>query len=157
MRPMTVLLAAAALAVALYLAAVATLFVAQRRFVFVPGGPAATAAEAGLAPDFRDVVLDTADGERLAAWWKPPAPGRAVVLYLHGNGGSLWNRRFRAEALGREGRGVLLLTYRGYPGSTVRPPRAVSASTRTPPGDGSAPTNPAGSRSTANRSAAASP
>jgi hypothetical protein len=51
--------------------------------------------EAGLA-GFLDLGLPTPDGERLVAWWKPPQPGKALILYFHGNGGSLWNRRLRA-------------------------------------------------------------
>jgi uncharacterized protein len=42
-------------------------------------------------------------------------------LYFHGNGGSLWNRRFRAQALTTSGRGVLLVAYRGYSGSSGTP------------------------------------
>ena len=55
------------------------------------------------------------------AWWKPPQPGKALVLYLHGNGGSLWNRRLRAQALTASGRGLLMISYRGYSGSTGTP------------------------------------
>ena len=55
------------------------------------------------------------------AWWKPPQPGKALILYFHGNGGSLWNRRFRAQALTASGRGLLMVSYRGYSGSTGAP------------------------------------
>jgi fermentation-respiration switch protein FrsA (DUF1100 family) len=55
------------------------------------------------------------------AWWKPPEPGKALILYFHGNGGSLWNGRFRAQALTASGRGLLMISYRGYSGSTGSP------------------------------------
>lgn len=110
-------------ALLLYLALVAVLYTQQRRFLFLASRLRTSVAEAGL-PDFRDVVIETADGERLAAWWKPPEPGRALILYFHGNGGSLWNRRERARLLVRDGRGLLLVSYRGYSGSTGSPSEA---------------------------------
>jgi hypothetical protein len=117
---------AAALAAA-YLAATAALFVQQRAMLY-PGaasGPAAAAVATAAAPaGFRDVVLATEDGERLAAWWKPPEPGRAVVLYFFGNGGNLPGRARRARMLAEGGRGVLIVSYRGYPGSTGSPTEA---------------------------------
>lgn len=109
--------------VALYAALVALVFVLQRAMLYPAFGPAVTAAEAGLA-GFEDVALATPDGERLAGWYRAPEPGRAVLLYFHGNGGSLLNRRDRARLLTSGGRGLLLVTYRGYPGSTGRPSEA---------------------------------
>jgi uncharacterized protein len=66
-------------------------------------------------------VLVTSDDERLAAWWKPPVAGKALIIYFHGNGGSLWDRRWRAAALTENGRGLLMVSYRGYSGSTGQP------------------------------------
>ncbi len=106
----------------LYLGVLGLLFFSQRSLLY-PGagrdGPL-PAAEAGLT-GFQDVALTTADGERLVAWWKPPQPGKTLVVYFHGNGGSLRNRRARAEALTQGGRGLLLVSYRGYSGSTGSP------------------------------------
>jgi uncharacterized protein len=105
---------------ALYACALAVLFVNQRSLLYPASDRRATAAEAGLA-GFQDLVLQTPDGERLVAWWKPPVPGRALILYFHGNGGSLWSGRFRAQALTASGRGLLMISYRGYSGSTGTP------------------------------------
>lgn len=106
----------------LYTGLLATLFLAQRSLLY-PGagrdGPLSV-AEAGLS-GFQDLVLTTPDGERLVAWWKPPQPGKALILYFHGNGGSLRHRRSRAEALTASGRGLLLISYRGYSGSSGMP------------------------------------
>jgi fermentation-respiration switch protein FrsA (DUF1100 family) len=109
-----------AIAAALYVAFVALLYMMERTFLYPASSYRTTAVEAGL-PGFQDVAIATADGERLVAWWKPPQPGRAVLLYFHGNGGSLWNRRFRARALAEDGRGLLLVSYRGYSGSSGAP------------------------------------
>lgn len=107
-------------AAALYAGLVALLFFSQASLLYPASGRQSTAAEAGLS-GFEDLVLRTEDGERLVAWWKPPQPGRALILYFHGNGGSLWNRRFRARSLAEGGRGILLASYRGYSGSTGIP------------------------------------
>lgn len=104
----------------LYALLLAGMFFGQRGLLYPASSRVATAVEAGLA-DFTDVTLETSDGERLVGYWKPPEPSRALIVYFHGNGGSLWNRRERAAALGRDGRGVLLVSYRGYSGSTGSP------------------------------------
>jgi uncharacterized protein len=105
---------------AVYLAALGTLYFSQRVLLYPGSGRRTTVAEAAPA-GFQDVVIATPDGERLAAWWKPPQPGKALLLYFHGNGGSLWDRRARAVALTETGRGLLMVSYRGYSGSTGTP------------------------------------
>lgn len=123
MTAVRAILLLSAIAAAAYVAAALTMFAAQRRILFQPFGTHVPAASAGL-PGFGDVVLETADGERLVAYWKPPSPGRATIVYFHGNGGAAADRAHRASALGASGRGVLLVEYRGYPGSTGSPSEA---------------------------------
>jgi fermentation-respiration switch protein FrsA (DUF1100 family) len=96
------------------------LLVMQRSLLYPASDRRTTTAEAGLS-GFEDLVLQTSDNERLVGWWKPPQPGKAIVLYFHGNGGSLWNRRLRARALTETGRGLLMISYRGYSGSSGNP------------------------------------
>jgi uncharacterized protein len=110
----------AAALIVLYVSALMALFILQRDLLYPASDRRTLAAEAGL-DGFEDLVLSTPDGERLVAWWRPPQPGKAIVLYFHGNGGSLWNRRFRARALTASGRGLLMISYRGYSGSTGTP------------------------------------
>lgn len=117
---MPVAIAAVVIVAILYAGGVATLYAFQGRILFPANRDRTTAREAGLE-GMEDLVLPTDDGERLVAWWKPPAPGRALTLYFHGNGGSLWNRRDRARLLTEDGRGLLMVSYRGYSGSTGRP------------------------------------
>jgi fermentation-respiration switch protein FrsA (DUF1100 family) len=109
-----------AVAATLYVAFVLFLLVMERTFLYPASSYRTTAAEAGLV-GFDDLTLTTSDGERLVAWWKAPEPGRAAIVYFHGNGGGLWNRRYRAQLLAAEGRGLLLVSYRGYSGSTGSP------------------------------------
>lgn len=110
-------------AVLLYVALVGLIWSQERRFLFPASNLRASAADAGLA-GFQDVAIDTPDGEHLVGWWQPPEPGRVVFLYLHGNGGSLLNRRGRVRALAEGGRGILIVSYRGYSGSTGQPSEA---------------------------------
>jgi fermentation-respiration switch protein FrsA (DUF1100 family) len=117
---MRALLTGALAVLALYGVFVGALYANQRSLLYPRSTARAAAAAAGLA-GFTDVTVATADGEHIVAWWKPPEPGRATLLYFHGNGGSLLNRRDRARLLSADGRGLFLVSYRGYSGSTGSP------------------------------------
>jgi fermentation-respiration switch protein FrsA (DUF1100 family) len=110
-------------ALALYAGIVALFYVSQGALLYPAGRERVGAREAGLS-DFEDVTLTTEDGERIVGWYRPAEPGRATLLYFHGNGGSLLNRRDRAQLLTEGGRGLLLASYRGYSGSTGTPTEA---------------------------------
>lgn len=111
-------------AAGLYLVVLGLVFFFQRSLLYPASGLRASAGQAGLGGIVEDVVIEAHDGERLVAWWRPPQPGRAVVLYFHGNGGGLSDRRDRARLLTQDGRGLLLVSYRGYSGSTGTPTEA---------------------------------
>jgi len=104
-----------------YAVLVALVWAFQRRLVYFPGPrPGATPADFGLA--FEPVVLETADGVRLAAWFLPARhPGGGVVLVCHGNAGTIADRLGLASLFLETGRAVLLFDYRGYGASDGRP------------------------------------
>ena len=103
---------------------VALLYVTQRAMQYFPERFRTTPAVAGL-PEAEEVVLDTADGERVIVWHVPPrAADKPVVLYFHGNGGSLRGRVDRFRALTADGTGLVALSYRGYGGSSGAPTEA---------------------------------
>jgi uncharacterized protein len=106
--------------VAVYLALVAVMYFAQRSLMYFPEARRTAPAQAGL-PEAEEVVLDTADGERVIVWHIPPRGDRPVVLYFHGNGGALRYRVDRYRELTQDGTGLVLLSYRGYGGSSGRP------------------------------------
>lgn len=110
----------ALLAVLVYLGGVGALFFMQRSLQFPAVERVTDVLEAELT-GFEDIVVETEDGERLRGFWKAPEPGRALTIYFHGNAGNLWNRRNRVRVLGEDGRGVLIVSYRGYSGSTGSP------------------------------------
>ncbi len=102
---------------------VALLYVAQRALQYFPERIRTAPAAAGL-PEAEEVVLDTADGERVIAWHVPPRGDKPVVLYFHGNGGSLRGRVDRFRDLTADGTGLVALSYRGYGGSSGAPTEA---------------------------------
>jgi fermentation-respiration switch protein FrsA (DUF1100 family) len=102
---------------------VALLYVTQRSLQYFPESYRTAPAAAGL-PEAEEVVVDTADGERVLLWHLPPRGDKPVILYLHGNGGALRHRVDRFRALTADGTGLIALSYRGYSGSTGRPTEA---------------------------------
>src|SRR4051812_18537243 len=98
-----------------YLAIGALMFFAQRALMYFPDRQRTPPAAAGL-PQADEIMLDTADGEKVIAWHVPPRGDKPVVLYFHGNGGSLRLRVDRFRRLIADGTGLLALSYRGYGG-----------------------------------------
>src|SRR6476619_8640951 len=92
---------------------VALLYVTQRAMQYFPERLRTAPAVAGL-PEAQEIELDTPDGERAIAWHVPPRGDQPVILYFHGNGGSLRGRVERFRALTADGRGPLSLSYGGY-------------------------------------------
>jgi len=68
------------------------------------------------------VTVTTADGITLQGlYWAPQGTHRDVVVYFHGNGGNLHRDGAYAEPLARDGRGLLMTSYRGYSGNAGHP------------------------------------
>jgi len=106
-----------------YAGGLAALYVFQRSLVFQPDDarPAVAAAD---VPGLRAVRITTADGLRLLAWYRPAIEGRPVLVYFHGNGGSLADRMPRIRRFAQTGWGLLFLEYRGYGGNPGQPSEA---------------------------------
>ncbi len=102
---------------------VALLYVMQRSIQYFPESFRTAPSAAGL-PEAEEIILDTADGERVIVWHLPPRGENPVILYLHGNGASLRWRLDRFRALTADGTGLLALSYRGYGGSSGAPTEA---------------------------------
>jgi hypothetical protein len=107
-----------------YLAGLVLLFVRQRGILFpIPTAERTAPAAAGL-PEAEEHVLTTSDGEKVIVWHVPAKPGRAVVLFFHGNGDSLASLVGRFRAITADGTGLVALSYRGYAGSSGAPSEA---------------------------------
>jgi uncharacterized protein len=105
---------------ALYMMALAYLYVFQRLFLYAPSPVEISPAEVKL-PQAQVVRLKTMDGETIVAWWIPPQGDKPVTLFLHGNGDRLDKRAKRFEMMIEKGEGLLAVSYRGYGGSTGSP------------------------------------
>ena len=103
-----------------YLALAALMYFAQRSLMYFPERVRTAPAVVGF-PEAQEVWLDTADGERVIAWHVPPRGDSPVVIYFHGNGGSIRLRVDRFQRLVAAGVGLLGVSYRGYGGSTGTP------------------------------------
>jgi len=108
------------IAAAGYAAFAALMYVVQRSLMYFPETARTAPAAAGL-PQAQEVVLDTADGEKVIAWHVPPRGDKPLILYFHGNAGTLNLRAERFRGLTADGTGLLAVTYRGYGGSSGRP------------------------------------
>jgi pimeloyl-ACP methyl ester carboxylesterase len=107
--------------VALYALAVAALFVLQRSLLYpVPQAARTTPVAAGF-PQAEEALVKTSDGEQVILWHVPPAAGRPVVIFLHGNGEVLAWRVPLFRALTADGAGLVALSFRGYGGSSGSP------------------------------------
>ena len=103
-----------------YVGLVAVMYLAQRALMYFPYAARMAPADADF-PQAREVDLTAADGVRILAWTVPPKPGKPVVLYFHGNGGSVAHRVPRFRKLVDDGTGLVALSYRGYGGSDGKP------------------------------------
>jgi len=117
----------AGISIALYAVIVAAAWMGQRHLLYVPNSqrvPPASMALAGVD----EITLEAADGARLIAWRTPAKRGWPTLLYLHGNAGNIAGRADRFRRYQRKGFGLLLLSWRGYGGSTGRPTEANNVS-----------------------------
>ena len=117
---MTILKSIALLAVGGYLALVACLYLAQRRFLYHPRSEHPSPAAAGLSMA-EEAVIDTTDGERVIVWEVPPRGEKPLVIYFHGNAEIVASRAERHRELTADGIGLVALSYRGYMGSSGNP------------------------------------
>ncbi len=110
---------AIAICAALYAVVFVGLYFGQRRILFRCDAAEVDPATLGL--NAQTLRLKTEDGESLLAWSIPPAPGRPLILYFHGNAGGLDLRVERFRAMAKAGIGLLAIEYRGYASSTGSP------------------------------------
>jgi uncharacterized protein len=97
------------------------MYVRQRDFMYLPDKTQIAPSGKGFA-QVKSFDVKTGDGERLVAWWSPPADeNKPVFLYLHGNSSNLSGRAARFQQMVEDGSGLLAIDWRGYGGSTGTP------------------------------------
>ncbi len=125
---MTALRKALVFVLSVYGSLVVLLYVAQRSLIYVPSTERVHVRDTTLT-DFQDVVLRTAQGERLHSWYRAADPGQPTFLFLHGNGGALGGRTAVLETLAANGRGVFAVGYPGYGGNEGSPSESALVET----------------------------
>lgn len=105
-----------------YFGVMALLFFNQRTLLYRPVADRAAPDLDG--PAIQVVRIETADGESLVSWWRPPEHGRPTILFFNGNAAGLSVQRGRWRRIADTGVGFLAVAYRGYDGSTGRPTEA---------------------------------
>ncbi len=95
----------------------------QRMLVYHPDPTRVSPADAGLKA-VREVVLATADDVKLVSWYGAARAGQPTLLYFHGNASNLAGRAGRVGEYLAKGRGMMMLSYRGYSGSEGQPTEA---------------------------------
>jgi fermentation-respiration switch protein FrsA (DUF1100 family) len=113
----------AAVALVLYVGTAIVLYVTQRSLMYFPETVHTTPAQAGL-PQAEEVDLTAADGVHSLVWHVPPGENKPVILYFHGNGGTLRYRAARFRKLIGDGVGLVGLEYRGFGGLPGEPTEA---------------------------------
>jgi uncharacterized protein len=89
-----------------------------RSFVFAGVSRVSAAPQDAGLNAVEEVTIRTEDGERLYAWWTPPAPGHGTVLILTGKGVIISDYSGLFRDMTERGFGVLGIDYRGNGVST---------------------------------------
>lgn len=111
----------AALAVGVvYAGIVVFMYVYQGKLMYPGSGSTEPPQALGLA-GVSEVRFEAGNGQKLLAWWQPPQDGRPVVLYFHGNAGTLAGRADKFTHFGAGGYGLLMPAYRSYSGNGGTP------------------------------------
>ncbi len=99
----------------------------QRRLIYYPDASRVLPDGVGLV-GVSEVRIEAPDGAVVLAWYAPAAPGQPTILYFHGNAGALVTRAERFRKYRALGRGMLMMTYRGFGGSTGVPSESANVS-----------------------------
>jgi fermentation-respiration switch protein FrsA (DUF1100 family) len=103
-----------------YLLVAGYLYLFQRSYLYFPY-PNRPDTRLVDVSSLKEVQLVTSDSIRLIAWYVPPPERRPVVLYFHGNAGTIENRAHWLIEFANAGFGVLMPEYRGYGGNRGQP------------------------------------
>lgn len=112
---------------AIYAGVIGYFYLKQNTLIF-PASRDALSDPISVGPDFQQDKFVTSDGLELAAWYHPPRDDRPVILYFHGNAGTLNSRAERFATFAQMGLGVFAPEYRGYAANPGKPSEAKLAS-----------------------------
>ncbi len=102
--------------------AVTCLFVLQRQLQYFPDSLPIGTPDSSVISTMHSVSMLTRDGIVLNSWYSPPKSNEhPVIVFFHGNAGTVRNRINKAKFFSEYGIGVLLVEYRGYGGNPGKP------------------------------------
>jgi hypothetical protein len=108
-----VLLYSLLVVVGVYACLALLLFIFQSRLLYFPER-SLIATPTDVALPFETITFRTSDNLVLHGWFVPSVPQRAVLMYLHGNGGNISHRLESLRQFHHMGLSVLIFDYRGY-------------------------------------------
>lgn len=103
-----------------YALIVLSLFVFQRNLMYHTDSPQVPVAQSQV-PEAEERFVDTAPGIRVRSWYLPPDGDKPVIVFYHGNAGTIADRDFKARLWRDMGYGVWLAGYRGFGGNPGLP------------------------------------
>lgn len=107
-----------------YAVVVLALYLAQGWLLYHPDPELPDVASVGV-PGLQRIELESADGTKLAAWYLPPPTETApVVVFFHGNGGTIAGGTEHLKRFAAAGFGALFPEYPGYGGNPGTPREA---------------------------------
>ncbi len=122
---MRLLLSGLAVSAGFYLALLLLVYLFQRQFLYYPD-QARPGTSQITESHFELVPVGSAADSDLKSLWRPPARADApVILFFHGNAGSIFNRIPIFQALADKGAGMLAVGYPGYGGNAGQPTEAA--------------------------------
>jgi hypothetical protein len=107
-----------------YLLLLIGVFVFQRSLLYFPSHSYVTLQVAGANRSFGELLVKTADGLDLKAWYAPSASKPFTFVFFHGNGDCLATASETADPYIAAGYGFLAAEYRGYSGLPGKPTEA---------------------------------
>ncbi len=104
-----------------YIILVGSMYLRQRSMMYFPETMRMTPVQAGVG-DMSAIQVRTDDGLTIQGWYKAPtSPDKPVLVFFHGNGGSINGRGYVARPYLDAGYGFLFGEYRGYGGNPGSP------------------------------------
>lgn len=103
-----------------YALIVISLFVFQRNLMYHTDSPPVPVQQSQV-PHAEERFVTSPDGIEIRSWYLPPKDGKPVIVFFHGNAGTIADRDFKAGPWHAGGYGVWLTGYRGFGGNAGSP------------------------------------
>ena len=109
--------------VGLYMLMLVALFIFQRNLMYHTDAVIAPIADTQI-PDAKIKKLKSEQGLVLTSWYLPPKDGKPVIVYFHGNAGTISDRDYKVAPWYAAGYGIWLTGYRGFGDNPGKPSEA---------------------------------